>query len=250
MEVHNLISEVEVNSGVGVLESPLVGREARALADGEEGGVLSSGPGFFLALLGLNGELDRVVSGLNGLDDFAVTEWFSVARWVNFDVDLTSSGFVEDGEVKSEGEGGSESSVLGGNGGAVDDNISDTVGAGSEFLADEDGVWVDGVEELDEFVNSDNVAKNVANAGFNGVGQKAAKSIARSDDSSVGNDFNEFLESFVHEFNAWLAQVDVGAGSTLLDLSLLDLEGGVNESGGEHAETEENNEGELHLVMV
>jgi len=160
------------------LESPLVRREARSLADGEEGGVSSSGPGFVLGLLSLDLELDGVVSGLDGFDEFAIAKGFSVARWVNFDVDFTSSGLVDDGEVEGEREGGSESSDLWLDGGAVDDNISNTVRAGSELFADEDGIGVDVVEELDEFVNSDDVAKNVANAGFKRVGQKAAKSVA------------------------------------------------------------------------
>lgn len=160
------------------MESPLVGGEARSLADSEEGRVFSSGPGFVLRLLSLDLELDGVISGLDGLDEFTIAKGFSVSRWVNFDVDLTSSGFVEDGEVQSEGEGGSEVATDGGDVGVVDGDSSDTVGASSELFADEDGVGVDVVEELDEFVNSDNVAKNVANAGFNGVGQKAAESVA------------------------------------------------------------------------
>lgn len=159
------------------MEGPLVGGEARSLANGEESRVFSSRPGLVLRLLSLDLELDGVISGLDGLDEFTIAKGFSVSRWVNFDVDLTSSGFVEDGEVHGESEGGSEVATDGLDGGAVDADRSDTVGAGSELFADEDGVGVDGVEELDEFVNSDNVAKNVANAGFNGVGQKAAESI-------------------------------------------------------------------------
>lgn len=57
------------------------------------------------------------------------------------------------------------------------------------------------------------------------------------------------MESFVHEFDAWLAQVDFGVGNALLELSLLDLEGGVNKSRGENAKAEENNEGGLHCVV-
>lgn len=160
------------------MEGPLVGREARALANSEEGGVFSSRPGLVLGLLSLDLELDGVVSGHDGFDEFTIAEGFSVSRWVNFDVDLTSSGLVEDGEVQREGEGGSKVSSDGLDLGVVDDDVSNTVGASSELFADEDGIGVDDVEELDEFVNSDDVAKNVANTGFNRVGQKAAKSIA------------------------------------------------------------------------
>jgi hypothetical protein len=178
----------------------------------------------------LNLEADGVWARGKAFDELAIAEGFSVAWGIDFDVKFASSGFVEYGEVKSEGEGGSETSDLGLDGGGVDDYISDTVWAASELFADEDGIGVNDVKELNEFFNSYNVAKNVANAGFNRVGQKAAESIAGSNNSSVGNDLNEFVEGFIHEFNAWFAKINLGGGRTLLELSVLDLDG-ISECG-------------------
>jgi len=182
---------VEVGGDVSVLEGPLVDGVAAAFADGKDDGVISWGEGVAFAGFGLHREWCLVWAWGEVLDDDSVGQWFGFAAWgEDFDHDLTSSGFVGDGVVEGEGEGSTDGSDLRGGIGTSNVDSTNTVWALSEFLAVEDWIGVNIVENLDEFVDSDNITKEITNCSFGLVGESTAKSSAGSNNTTVGNDFN------------------------------------------------------------
>jgi len=141
-----------------------------------------------------------------GLDDGTVGQGLSVVAWGNdFEEDFTGSGFLDDGVLNRESESVSDLSDWGRSIGRVDDDFTNTMGASSDLLADEYGIGVDDVKELDEFINANNVAKKIAKGTFNRVREERAESTAASKDTTVGDDFDQLLESLIHEINARLA---------------------------------------------
>jgi len=192
---------LSIDTRVGVVTSAI------ALADGHLDLIGASGPRLLLGWLGVEFPRDGVRADVLALVELAVAHWH-VLWWLNIDAQEAWTDGLDDLVDDSEGEFGSLWSLWwrDDRAGDVDDTASDDW-AHVELLADENGVWVLVVDEVEERLNADIIANEVATDLLDLVWQLTAESAARADDSTVQNDLQQLVDGVVHELNAERTQV-------------------------------------------
>ena len=196
-----------VDLGVGVVGSAL------SLADGQLGNVVSLWPLLSVRILsGLSLDLEinavdvrsKAAEGGAGSDD--------VSHGVlDGEDELSASGGVGDLEAGAEVDAGVSVAWVGADvkvgevGGTVVGGV-----ANGQQLAGVEGVQVDLGEDLDEQVDSDDVAQQAAHGSQGLVWQHSAEGGATSDNAAVGDDLNQVLDGLLDEGDAGWAQVKSG----------------------------------------
>ena len=196
-----------------------------SLADSKLGSVLTSWPLLSLLILGwlsLSLEVNVVNVWLKASESFGSSNNVS-GRVLDGNNELSASGLV--GDLKVGLEVNSSSSVnwvwggieVGEVGGSVRGSV-----ANGEQLASIEWVEVDLAQDLNESIDSDNVAQQAADLSNSWVWQQTAQGSATSDNTSVGNNLDEVVDGLFDEGNAGRAQVklQVRVGLKVLNLGL------------------------------
>ena len=205
-----------IDFGVRVVGSAL------SLADSHLSNVVTRWP--LLTALWLWLSLDLEVN--------VVDVWLKSSEDVSSSNDVTSR--VLDGKdhlSAASGVGDAQSSVevnrgvsvsrvrVGSEAGEVGSTVIGGVANGHQ-LASIEWVQVNLTENLDEHVNSNNVAQQGANFTQGWVWQQSAESTAASDNTSVGNNLNKVVDGLGHKGDASWAEVKANFWSGELDLQL------------------------------
>ena len=194
-----------VDLGVGVVGSAL------SLADGKLGDVVSLRPllsSLLLGWLGLDLEVDAVDVRLEASEDLAASDDVAL-RVLDGEDKLSVSAGLGDAERGREVDLGVPVSWVRADveAGEVGGTSLSWVADGEE-LAGVEGVQVDLAQDLDEHVDSDDVAKKGADLSEGLVWEHAAKGAAASDDASVGNNLDEVVDGLGNEGDAGWAEVE------------------------------------------
>lgn len=185
-EVERVDTREELDGGVGRLLGGGVERDGGAVRAGGEAGV------------------GEALADVNG------------ARALDAEADLADAGLVDDLEVEVELEHGAGRARRGGG-----DNVDDVargvilaLGAEGELLAEVERVEVAVLENFDELLDADEVARDVADGDGALSLEGAADLGAASDDAHVEDVVEEDVETLLGEANARLAEARGGRVDT------------------------------------
>jgi len=166
--------------------------------------------------VGLDIPLNVVLTGGLSVVDLLITLSLTT-RGDDGNSEETRASSVGDGVQSLDLEGGSDGTRRGGHSdGGEGDSSSINLGAGVELLAVPDGIGVSLVNDVNELLDSNKIAKEVASNIEDSVGDKVAQVVTSSNNTTVQDLIEQNVKSLVHNLEANIAagiSLDLGRGN-------------------------------------